>query len=78
MVGFNYKYDSNNNVLVAEKLHDPGNSEVYTYQSDGQLASFERVGAGVRGGSGERVSGTVFTGRLAKNLLLTAGPATKI
>ena len=42
MIGFNYKYDSNNNVLVAEKLHDPGNSEVYTYQSDGQLASFAR------------------------------------
>ena len=42
VVGFNYKYDSNNNVLVAEKLHDPGNSEVYTYQSDGQLASFAR------------------------------------
>ena len=42
VVGFNYKYDSDNNVLVAEKLHDPGNSEVYTYQSDGQLASFAR------------------------------------
>jgi YD repeat-containing protein len=35
-------YDRNNNLLVAQKLHDAGNAEVYHYRSDNELTSFQR------------------------------------
>jgi RHS repeat-associated protein len=49
VIGFGYQfgngapaYDRNNNLLVAEKLHDPGNSQVYAYRSDNELTGFQR------------------------------------
>jgi RHS repeat-associated protein len=49
IVGFGYQdaagnpaYDRANDKLIEEKLHDPGNSEVYTYDSAYRLTSFAR------------------------------------
>jgi RHS repeat-associated protein len=49
VVGFGYQdaaanpaYDRADNRLIQEKLHDPGNSEVYQYRSDYELTSFAR------------------------------------
>jgi RHS repeat-associated protein len=46
IVGFTYIYDRMNNKLTEGKLHDPTNSEVYTYDSAYRLISFHRPAAG--------------------------------
>ncbi len=47
-VGFGYvnstgpAYDRSGNLLLAEKLHNPGNSEVYAYRAGMELSGFQR------------------------------------
>ncbi|MBI3949729.1 MAG: Ig-like domain-containing protein [Acidobacteria bacterium] len=42
VVGFTHTYDRMNNKLAEEKLHDPSNSELYTYDSIYRLDDFQR------------------------------------
>jgi RHS repeat-associated protein len=47
IVGFTYTYDRMNNKLSEGKLHDPGNSETYAYDSAYRLVSFIRAPGGI-------------------------------
>jgi RHS repeat-associated protein len=47
IVGFTYTYDRMNNKLTEGKLHDPNNSETYTYDSAYRLLSFHRTPLGI-------------------------------
>ncbi len=45
IVGFTYTYDRMGNKLTEGKLHDPANSETYTYDSAFRLITFQRTRA---------------------------------
>ncbi len=47
MVGFTYTYDRMGNKLTEGKLHDPANSETYTYDSADRLIGFRRAAGGL-------------------------------
>src|SRR5262249_26782067 len=47
VVGFAYTYDRMSNRLTATKLHDPANSETYTYDSAYRLIHFARAAGGL-------------------------------
>ncbi len=46
IVGFTYTYDRMNNKLTEGLLHDPANSETFTYDSAYRLITFNRARAG--------------------------------
>ena len=48
IVGFTYTYDRMGNKLTEGKLHDPANSETYTYDSAYRLITFQRAPAASR------------------------------
>ena len=47
VVGFTYTYDRMGNALTEGKLHDPANSETYTYDSAYRLLTFNRAPGGI-------------------------------
>ncbi len=47
IVGFTYTYDRMGNKLTEGKLHDPADSETYTYDSADRLLTFNRPPAGI-------------------------------
>ena len=47
IVGFTYTYDRMGNKLTEGKLHDPANSETYTYDSAYRLITFNRAPGGI-------------------------------
>jgi RHS repeat-associated protein len=47
IVGFTYTYDRVGNTLTEGKLHDPKNSETYTYDSAYRILSFNRAPGGI-------------------------------
>jgi RHS repeat-associated protein len=47
IVGFTYTYDRVGNKLTEGKLHDPNNSETYTYDSAYRLVTFHRAAGGI-------------------------------
>jgi RHS repeat-associated protein len=47
IVGFTYTYDRMGNKLTEGKLHDPANSESYTYDSAYRLLTFNRAPGGI-------------------------------
>ena len=47
IVGFTYTYDRMSNKLTEGKLHDPNNSETYTYDSAYRLLTFNRAAGGI-------------------------------
>ena len=49
IVGFQHAYDAEDNKLNERKLHDPGNSELYRYDSAYRLTSFDRGTLDVNG-----------------------------
>jgi RHS repeat-associated protein len=46
IVGFTYTYDRMDNTLTEGKLHNPANSETYTYDSAYRLVTFNRAAGG--------------------------------
>jgi RHS repeat-associated protein len=47
IVGFTYTYERMGNKLTEGKLHDPANSETYTYDSAYRLTTFHRAPGGI-------------------------------
>ncbi len=47
IVGFTYTYDRMGNKLTEGKLHDPANSETYSYDSAYRLITFQRAPGGI-------------------------------
>jgi RHS repeat-associated protein len=47
IVGFTYSYDRMNDKLTEGKLHDPNNSESYSYDSADRLVRFQRAAGGI-------------------------------
>jgi RHS repeat-associated protein len=47
VIGFTYTYDRMGNKLTEGKLHDPNNSETYTYDSAYRLITFNRAAGGI-------------------------------
>jgi RHS repeat-associated protein len=47
IVGFTYTYDRMGNTLTEGKLHDPANSETYSYDSAYRLITFQRAPGGI-------------------------------